>query len=72
MDGLGGLNWAVQTTEGRRSLAKVDGPKDSKWTSAKVDGPEIKKWTVLKSESGRSKMKKNWMVHKRKLDGHEG
>ena len=47
VDGPGGLNWTVETTEGGRFRVKVDGPK-----GLKVDG--MRKWTVLQSKSGRS------------------
>ena len=50
VDGPGGLNWTVETTEGGRFRVKVDGPK-----GLKVDG--MRKWTVLQSKSGRSKGK---------------
>ena len=47
VDGPGGLNWTIQTTNSGRSWAKVDGPKE-----LKLDG--LRKWTVPKYESGRS------------------
>ena len=39
MDGPGGLNWTVQTTETGRSWIKLDGPKDFKRTVCE-SGPE--------------------------------
>ena len=46
MDGPGGLNWTVETTEGGRFRVKVDGPK-----GLKVDG--MRKWTVQRENTVR-------------------
>ena len=65
MDGPGGVNWMVQTTESGRSWVKVDGPKDLKRTVLKsksgrskrktLDGPKQENWAVLRVESRRFK-----------------
>ena len=54
MDGSGGLNWTVQTTESERSWTKVDGSKEKK--TGRSQG---RKLDVMKDESERSKIKKS-------------
>ena len=47
MDGPGGLNWTVETTEGGRSKRTKSG------RYAKVDGPAIQKWTIQRENTKR-------------------
>ena len=77
----------VQTTESGRSWAKVDGPKDSKWTvcdcgrswNPKVDGLKWNGCTIWSIESGRSQGIKvdgqkvwNWTVLKNQCGRSRG